>query len=186
MSVNLGNIILLLMCYLLAFTGFRHCCKSFVLWWAQQDSNLRPADYEVPKSAFRCCVTACYKLLQATTDAGFPGFPSPLFKLLSATEIVPSLTWGGHKNGHSVFAARVAKSMLGGNPWPTPRTTRARLPKMKILPRCGCCSSGFRYHPMRVRTGPPIRPNEKNFQRDFTRPPFPVDKTTTFTYEETT
>ncbi len=21
-------------------------CKSFVFWWAQQDSNLRPADYE--------------------------------------------------------------------------------------------------------------------------------------------
>ena len=31
------------------FEGFEvgcRGCKSFVLWWAQQDSNLRPADYE--------------------------------------------------------------------------------------------------------------------------------------------
>ena len=37
---------LLPMCYLLALLEICRFCKSFVFWWAQQDLNLRPADYE--------------------------------------------------------------------------------------------------------------------------------------------
>ena len=29
-------------------------CKSFVFWWAQQDSNLRPADYDSVKNGLSC------------------------------------------------------------------------------------------------------------------------------------
>ena len=58
-------------CTLKGRKGNLRGCKSFVLWWAQQDSNLRPADYEISIPLLFSSVTECDKSLQATTGEGF-------------------------------------------------------------------------------------------------------------------
>ena len=53
-------------------------------WWAQQDSNLRPADYELPKSPFRLTVMDCYGMLQLATIKGFTlGDPSAALRSIA-------------------------------------------------------------------------------------------------------
>jgi hypothetical protein len=75
--------------------------RFFELWWAQQDSNLQPADYELPKPAFPCPITHYYETLQCSADEGIIPFLSLPLKLLTATEIAPSLTCIGHKSRHN-------------------------------------------------------------------------------------
>jgi hypothetical protein len=97
---------------ILSFDRFFYGCKLLIMQWAQQDSNLRPADYELPIPAFLCPITECYKTLQASTDAGISQFPSLPFKPLNATRIVPYVTERGHKNGHRVAALKFCPSSL--------------------------------------------------------------------------